>query len=187
MIIDGWSYVGRTPVVRGLVIGMVGAFAAGGVVVGLARTFVADLGGGDTGYGVLFGAVFVGMGLGLWRGPRLLHGLSRRRALRGRADRLPVCCSFPLALVPHLEVVAALAVVVGFLAGAAWVTGKTLLGLEVPDEVRGRTFAFVGSVIRLALALVLAVAPLVAGAIGRRRSRSRTAAASRCSSTAAPR
>ena len=32
----------------------------------------------------------------------------------------------------------------------------TLLGLEVPDEVRGRTFAFVGSMIRLALALVLA-------------------------------
>ena len=51
--------------VRGLVLGMAGAFAAGGVVVGLARTYVADLGGGDAGYGVLFGAVFVGMGLGL--------------------------------------------------------------------------------------------------------------------------
>ena len=41
-----------------------------------------------------------------------------------------------------------------------------MLGLEVPDEVRGRTFAFVGSMIRLALALVLAVAPLLAGLIG---------------------
>ena len=55
-------------------IGIVGAFAAGGVVVGLARTFVADLGGGDPGYGVLFGAVFLGLGLGMWRGPRLLPG-----------------------------------------------------------------------------------------------------------------
>src|SRR4051812_9866337 len=35
-VLDGWSYVGRTPLVRGLVLGMVGAFAAGGVVVGLA-------------------------------------------------------------------------------------------------------------------------------------------------------
>ncbi len=41
-----------------------------------------------------------------------------------------------------------------------------MLGLEVPDEVRGRTFAFVGSMIRLALSVVLAVAPLLAGLIG---------------------
>lgn len=164
-VLDGWSYVGRTPVVRGLVLGMVGAFAAGGVVVGLARTFVADLGGGDAGYGVLFGAVFTGMGLGLWRGPRLVGRVDRRRvfglALTGCGLAL-----FPLALVPHLEVVTGLAVLVGFLAGVGWVTGLTLLGLEVPDAVRGRTFAFVSSLVRLALALVLAVAPLAAGVIG---------------------
>ncbi len=172
-IVQGWAYVARTPVVRGLAIGMVGAFAAGGVVVGLSRTYVADLGGGDAGYGVLFGAVFVGMALGMWRGPSLLAStgstgvrMSRRRvfgaALIGAGIAL-----VPLALVPHLEIVAALAVVVGFGAGAAWITGMTLLGLEVPDELRGRTFAFVGSFGRLALALVLAAAPLLAGSIGR--------------------
>ncbi len=164
-ILQGWTYVARTRLVRGLVVGMVGAFAAGGVVVGLARTYVADLGGGDAGYGVVFGAVFVGMALGLWRGPRLLDRVSRRRVF-GAALTGCGLALFPLALVPHLEVVAALAVVVGFLAGAAWITGMTLLGLEVPDEVRGRTFAFVGSAVRLALALVLAVAPLLAGVIG---------------------
>ena len=162
---DGWAYVTGTPLVRGLVGGMVGAFAAGGVVVGLARTYVADLGGGDAGYGVVFGAVFTGMGLGLWRGPGLLSRLSRRR-LFGAALTGSGLALFPLALVPHLEIVVALAEVVGFLAGTAWVTGMTLLGLEVPDQLRGRTFAFVGSAVRLALALVLAVAPVVAGAIG---------------------
>ena len=164
-VVQGWSYVMGTRLVRGLVLGMVGAFAAGGVVVGLARTFVADLGGGDAGYGVLFGAVFVGMAAGLWRGPRLLSRVSRGRVF---AAALIACglVLFPLALVPYLELVAVLAVVVGFLAGAAWVTGLTLLGLEVPDEVRGRTFAFVTSAVRLALALVLALAPLVAGSIG---------------------
>jgi len=165
VILRGWSFVMRTPLVRGLVIGMVGAFAAGGVVVGLARTFVADLGAGDAGYGVLFGAVFVGMALGLWRGPGMLRRVNRRRvfglALTGCGVVL-----FPLALVPHLEIAAALAVVVGFLAGAAWVTGLTLLGLEVPDELRGRTFAFVTTLVRLALAVVLAIAPLLAGTIG---------------------
>jgi dTMP kinase len=165
-VLQGWGYVFRTRVVRGLVTGMVGAFAAGGVVVGLARTHVSDLGGGDAGYGLLFGAVFTGMGLGIWRGTRLLRRLDRRQvfgaALVGCGATL-----VPLALVPHLEIVAGLAVVVGFLAGTAWINGMTLLGLEVPDHLRGRTFAFVGSAVRLTLGLVLALGPLAAGAIGR--------------------
>jgi dTMP kinase len=148
-----------------LVIGIVGAFAAGGVVIGLARTFVSDLGGGDPGYGILFGAVFLGLGVGMWRGPRLLHGLSRRR-LFGLCLTVTGVLLFPLALVQQLEIVTGITLVLGFFAGVAWITGNTLLGLEVPDEIRGRTFAFLGSMIRLSLALVLAVAPLVAGLIG---------------------
>ncbi|WP_254185251.1 dTMP kinase [Nocardioides panacis] len=165
VVLDGWKYVATTPVVRGLVIGIVGAFAAGGVVIGLARTFVSDLGGGDSGYGVLFGTVFAGLGLGMWRGPRLLQGLSRRR-LFGIALTLTGLLLFPLALVQQLPVVVGITAVLGFFAGVGWITGNTMLGLEVPDEVRGRTFAFVGSMIRLALALVLAVSPLLAGLIG---------------------
>jgi dTMP kinase len=165
VIVDGWKYVGTTPVVRGLVVGIIGAFAAGGVVVGLARTYVSDLGGGDSGYGLLFGTVFAGLGLGMWRGPRLLQGLSRRR-LFGISLTLTGLLLFPLALVQQLPVVVGLTAVLGFFAGVGWITGNTMLGLEVPDEFRGRTFAFVGSMIRLALALVLAVSPLLAGLIG---------------------
>ena len=165
VIVEGWKYVGTTPVVRGLVIGIIGAFAAGGVVIGLARTFVSDLGGGDSGYGLLFGTVFAGLGLGMWRGPRLLQGFSRRR-LFGAALTLTGLLLFPLALVQHLPVVVALTGLLGFFAGVGWITGNTMLGLEVPDEVRGRTFAFVASMIRLALSVVLAVAPLLAGLIG---------------------
>jgi len=73
---------------------------------------------------------------------------------------------FPLALAQQLEIVTGLTLVLGFFAGVAWITGNTLLGLEVPDEIRGRTFAFLGSMIRLSLALVLALAPLIAGLIG---------------------
>ncbi|QNN54677.1 dTMP kinase [Nocardioides mesophilus] len=165
VVVEGWKYVSTTRVVRGLVIGIIGAFAAGGVVIGLARTFVADLGGGDPGYGILFGAVFLGLGVGMWRGPRLLHGLSRRR-LFGISLTTTGLLLFPLALTQQLEIVTALTLLLGFSAGVAWIVGNTMLGLEVPDEVRGRTFAFVGSMIRLSLALVLAVAPLVAGVIG---------------------
>ncbi|MEI7723356.1 MAG: MFS transporter, partial [Actinomycetota bacterium] len=62
---DGWKAVSETKIVRGLVVGMIGAFFAAGAVIGLARTFVGDLGGGDAAYGVLFGAVFAGLAVGI--------------------------------------------------------------------------------------------------------------------------
>ncbi|MEP6527637.1 MAG: dTMP kinase [Nocardioidaceae bacterium] len=164
-IVDGWAYVHRTPLVRGLVVGIVGAFAAGGVVIGLARVYVEDLGAGDPGYGVLFGSVFLGLAMGMWLGPRMLSGLSRRR-LFGLALTLAGFLLAAIAIIQNIVVVAILVLSLGFCAGIAWITGYTLLGLEVEDALRGRTFAFVNTLIRLALALVLAIAPLLAGLIG---------------------
>jgi dTMP kinase len=168
IIHEGWSYVARTPVIRGLVVGITGAFAAGGVVIGLARVYVADLGGGDPGYGVLFAAVFTGLALGMWRGPRLLTAMSRKR-LFGFALIASGVVLVGVALIANLVLVTFLTVLLGFFSGSAWITGYTLLGLEVDDAVRGRTFAFVQTLIRLVLALVLAAAPLIAGLIGTHR------------------
>ena len=168
VIRDGWSYVGRRPLVRGLVLGITGAFAAGGVVIGLARVYVADLGGGDPGYGVLFAAVFAGLAAGMWRGPRFLLAMSRRR-LFGFSLISSGALLGGVAVVANLAIVTGLTAVLGFFAGTAWITGYTLLGAEVEDAYRGRTFAFVQTLIRLALALVLALAPLLAGVIGQHR------------------
>jgi len=167
-LLDGWAYVARTPLVRGLVAGVVGAFAAGGVVIGLSRVLVDDLGAGDTGYGVLFGAVFAGLGAGMWRGPRLLRGITRRR-LFGLALVAAGLVLVVLSLVSDMVLAAVLTFLLGFCAGVAWITGYTLLGLEVATEVRGRTFALVQSMVRLALALTLAAGPLLAGLVGRNR------------------
>ena len=41
-----------------------------------------------------------------------------------------------------------------------------MLGMEVQDEVRGRTFAFVQSLIRVTLVAVLAISPLIAAGVG---------------------
>jgi dTMP kinase len=41
-----------------------------------------------------------------------------------------------------------------------------MLGMEVHDDVRGRTFAFVQSLIRVTLVAVLAISPLIAAAFG---------------------
>lgn len=167
-VVEGWRFVGRTPVVRGLVTGMLGAFGAAGFVVGLSQTFVADLGAGQAGFAVLFGSVFVGLALGMWSGPRLLEDFSRRR-LFGLAIGWAGFCLVLLALIPHLVAATVLVVLVGVGGGIAWVSGYTLLGLEVDDDVRGRTFAFVQSAARVVLVLVLAAGPALAAAIGTHR------------------
>jgi dTMP kinase len=164
-IVEGWSYVTGTPVVRGLVVGISGAFAAGAVVIGLGRTYVEDLNAGEPGYGVLFGAVFGGLALGMGFAPRLFSGLSRRRLFAAGLVGSGIGLA-GLALIQQIEIATMIAIVLGFCAGASWVSGYTLLGLEVPDNVRGRTFAFVQSAVRTVLAVTLAAAPFVAGAIG---------------------
>ena len=150
------------PVVRGLVIGMVGAFAAGGVVVGLGQPYIKNtLHGGNAGWGVVFAAIFVGLAGGMFLGLRILSGFSRRR-LFGLSI---VSAAIPLALIaliPNLVVTVVLVVLLGACAGVAYVTGYTIVGLEVDDDTRGRTFAFLQSAIRVVLFAVIAVAPFVA-------------------------
>ncbi|HEX7405136.1 MAG TPA: MFS transporter [Candidatus Nanopelagicaceae bacterium] len=165
-LFDGWKFIGKTPIIRGLVIGMVGAFVAAGTIIGLGRTFVSDLGGGNAAYGVLFGAVFLGLAVGMWRGPTTLARLSRRR-LFGLSLIFAGGSLALLALIPNLVLALLMTIILGACAGVAWVSGFTMLGLEVKDEVRGRTFAFVQSLVRITLISVLAVAPILAATIGR--------------------
>ena len=167
-VVDGWRFVAANRVVRGLVIGVVGAFAAAGVVIGLGRTYVADLGGGAAGYGTVFGALFLGLAVGMAIGPGLLPSLSRRRMF-GMALTASGIALTAVALLPNLVLVTFWTVLLGVFAGISWVNGYTLLGLEVEDSIRGRTFAFVQSLTKIALAAVLAAAPAIAGSIGAHR------------------
>ena len=164
--IEGWKFVGRTPVVRGVIIGMLGAFGAAGAVVGLSSTYTRDLGAGNAAFGVLVGTIFLGMAIGMFAGPRLLAGFSRRR-LFGLTILAAGIVLAIVALVGNIIIAVLLTAVLGALSGTAWVSGQTLIGLEVSDELRGRTFAFLQSLVRLTLVAVLGLAPLVSGAIGR--------------------
>ena len=165
-IAEGWSYARHSPVIRGLVLGMVGAFAAGGIVMGLAKDYVALLGGGANAFGVLFAFVFIGLAVGMYVGPRLLRDLSRRRlfglAIVGAGLSLSI-----VSLLPNVVLVDVAALLLGSFAGTAWVTGYTLIGSEVADEIRGRTWALIQSLVRITLALSLALGPLLAGALKR--------------------
>jgi dTMP kinase len=164
-LIQGWKAVSESKIIRGLIIGMVGAFSAAGAVIGLARTFVGDLGGGDAAYGVLFGSVFTGLAIGIAFGPKVFAQFSRRRLFGASLTTSGVFLVL-LALISNLVLSVIIVAILGAFSGIAWVTGFTMLGMEVHDDVRGRTFAFVQSLIRITLVAVLAIAPIIAATIG---------------------
>jgi dTMP kinase len=164
-LIEGYKVVSSSKIIRGLIVGMIGAFIAAGAVIGLARTFVGDLGGGDAGYGVLFGSVFTGLAIGIAFGPKIFAQFSRRRLF---GASLTVAGSFLvlLAAIPNFTLAVFIVIILGAFSGLCWVTGFTMLGLEVHDDVRGRTFAFMQSIIRVTLVAVLAISPIIAAYIG---------------------
>jgi dTMP kinase len=58
-----------------------------------------------------------------------------------------------------------LVAVLGAGAGCAYVTGFTMLQESVSDDMRGRTFATLYTIVRVCLLLSLTIAPFVAGAL----------------------
>jgi dTMP kinase len=164
---DGWQYIGQTRLVRGLVLGILGAFAAGGIVVGTAQFYAQSLGGGNATFYLLFGLIFIGLGGGIALGPWLIGALSRRRWF-GMSIMLAAIGVIVLAVAVHLSVAVAGALLVGAGAGMAFLSGITLLGGEVRDHLRGRVFAFVHTSVRAVLMLAIALTGPLAGAGGSR-------------------
>src|ERR671920_589464 len=160
--LDGWKYIGGTPLVRGLVLGIFGAFAAGGVVIGAARTYATSLGAGEAAFYLLFGTIFIGLALGIGLGPMIVRDLSRRRWF-GMSIVLASSSVMFLAGAIHLSMALAGAILVGAGAGMAFLAGTTLLGSQVNDEVRGRVFAVVQIGTRLVLLLAIALSGVLVG------------------------
>jgi dTMP kinase len=159
---EGWRYVVHTPLVRGLVLGILGAFAGGGVVIGTAKFFAQSLGGGDATFATLFATLFVGLGVGILAGPRIVGRLSRRRWF-GLSIVLAGVSVAGLALAPRLSLACAATVLVGAGAGMAFLSGITLLGGEVRDVMRGRVFAFVQTAVRVTLMLTISATGVLVG------------------------
>ncbi len=163
---EGLRFMGDTPLARGLLVGMLGALAAGGAIIALGKLFAESvLAGGDAAYGLLFGSMFLGIALGVALGPRALGDLSRRRMFGPAIVGAGASLTF-MALVPNLFLATVATVLVGAFAGVAYVVGITMLGLEVDDEMRGRMFGLVQSLMRIDLLLVTATTPFIAGRIG---------------------
>jgi len=162
---EGVGFVRGQRVIKALYVGIIGAFAAGGLTVGVAPTWVRTLSAGDAGYAILFGTVFTGLAIGMLLGPKMLPGYTRSRVFALAIAAAGVSL-LVMSLIGDFVLAVLFAALVGLLAGMAWIIGYTMIGQEVEDRLRGRVFAFVLSSVRLTLFLTIAAGPVLAGAFG---------------------
>ena len=117
------------------------------------------LGGGSAEFGVMMTALGFGAAFGVIGLVAIQKRVPRETvfefAVMGSGAAL-VAAATTSSLVPA----ALLVVIVGACAGASYVTGFTVLQENVRDELRGRTFATLYTVVRLCLLLSLTISPL---------------------------
>jgi dTMP kinase len=157
---EGLGFIAGHPVVRGIIVGLGIGLIGGGAMIPLGPVFAKQGLGGDA---ATFGVLMTALGCGAAAGVVLLlvfqRRLNRERvfewAIIGTGVFL-VLAAFCTALGPAALFIA----LCGACAGSSYVTGFTVLQENVHDELRGRTFATLYTVIRMCLLISLVISPL---------------------------
>ncbi|GAA2988054.1 dTMP kinase [Actinokineospora diospyrosa] len=164
MVRDAARFVRTSPLVRGLLIGMIGAFVAAGALVGSSQVYATSVLGGQASFGLLFVALFIGLATGMGGAPKLARKLPRNR-LFGIAIVTAGLDLLLVALSPHLVVSLITVAILGMCAGAAFLTGVTIIGTEVDDSIRGRINAIYQSLMKIIFAGGMALTPVLVGLV----------------------
>jgi MFS family permease len=162
---EGFQFIGSHRLVRAVMLGLGAGLIGGGAVIPLGKTFALEvLGAGSTGYGILLAAMGTGGAAGV-------IGLSMFHT-RLKAEWIFATCAvgtgvalIGFASVSTLGPAVFLVAAFGLCAGATYVGGFTVLQQHVEDELRGRTFATLYTLIRFCLIVSLVVSPLIAAGL----------------------
>ena len=156
---DGVMFVARNRRVRSVVLAMTVGLAGGGIIIVLGKPYARQvLAAGDTGWPALLTAFGLGAGLGIVLvtifGPRLTHkDVSFGIAL--------LVTGFSLAGAGFIKTIlggVGWISIMGFGAGSTYVLAFAHLHEQVEDEIRGRTFAALFSLMRIGLLTSMMVA-----------------------------
>jgi dTMP kinase len=166
-VIDGLKFIRSNPTVRGVMVGLAGGLIGGGCIVPLGAVFANEvLGAQDSS---AFGFLMTAFGFGAAIGVAILLWIQRYLPRPAVFTAAVVATGAAIVVLAWLSTLALTIMVVGAVgsgAGCAYVTGFTLLQESVADEMRGRLFGALYTVVRLSLLLSLTLSPFVASALG---------------------
>jgi dTMP kinase len=160
---EGWKFIGSSPMVRAVILGIATGLVGGGMMVPLGVVMSREvLGGGAAGFGLLLTALGTGVAGGI-----IALSILQKRLPHERIFTLSVfgagLCQIAGASMSSLAPAMAFVAVLGVCAGSVYILGFTILQTNVADELRGRTFATLYTLIRFCLLLAFGLAPILSG------------------------
>ena len=164
---EGWQFIFVNPVVRSVNIGLAVGLIGAGMVVPLGSIFARDvLGAGAAGYGVFITALGFGVAAGV-----LLLSVTQTRLPKERVFELSIfgagCALIFAASMSQLALAIIGVFALGICGGSVYVVGFTLLHENVDDELRGRIFSALYTIVRLCLLIAFALGPFLSEALDR--------------------
>jgi dTMP kinase len=163
-ISEGVRFIRHNRLVRGVIIGIGVGLIGGGAMIPLGPVFADQvLGGGSAAFGLLMTTLGFGAAIGVVSLLVFQKRLSRETVFQVTVMATGVSL-VAAASVSNTAIAVLLVGLVGAFAGSSYVTGFTVLQENVRDELRGRTFAALYTVIRMCLLISLTISPLWADA-----------------------
>jgi MFS family permease len=158
---EGWQFIFVNPIVRAVNLGLAVALIGGGMLVPLGPVFsLRVLGAGTAGFGFFIFALGCGVAIGV-----VLLSVFQKRIPKAEvfAGSLLVAGAALVvaASMSELGLAALFVAVVGVCAGSVYVLGFTLLHESVDDELRGRVFSALYTLVRFCVLIAFAVGPLL--------------------------
>jgi len=158
---DGGRFIRDSAIVRAVILGIGTGLIGGGMVVPLGPVASDQIyGAGTTGFGLLLAALGFGVAAGIVGLSVLQKRVRHERifvasVLGAGASLVGAACMSTLTLA--LVFAGAL----GLCAGSVYILGFTILQTNVEDELRGRIFALLYTLVRFCLLLAFTLAPVV--------------------------
>jgi dTMP kinase len=159
---EGWHFMFTDRIVRTVMIALGAGLIGGGMVVPLGDVFSSEvLHAGSAGFGLLMSAMGFGMAIGVV----LLSSIQKRLpkpqvfTFSVLGAGVALCLAAAMSSTPlALTCVGAL----GLCTGAVYVLGFTILHESVEDDLRGRVFSSLYTLVRVCLLLSFTIGPLLA-------------------------
>ncbi len=163
---EGWHYIFLNPTVRAVNIGLATGLIGGGMLIPLGAVYSAEvLHAGAAGYGLFTTALGFGVALGA-----VGVAVFQRRLPKERVFTLCLLVAglalLAAASAGSLAVAALLVGIMGVAVGPVYVVGFALLQEEVHDDLRGRVFSSLNTLVRLSVLVSMVVGPLLAALLG---------------------
>ncbi len=164
---EGWSFIFINPVVRAVNVGLATGLIGGGMLVPLGPVFSDRvLNAGTAGFGIFIFALGSGVAVGVVVLSVFQRHIPKARVFAGSVVLAGVSLVLAASM-SALEFAALFVTILGVCAGAVYVLGFTLLHESVDDELRGRIFSALYTLVRFCVLVAFAVGPLLSDLLGR--------------------